>query len=191
MNFFLIIDTRADEGILILANKAIIISKSASSKISRSIVGEINRFLTSNNLTFNDLSFIVINKGPGSFTALRAGLTVGKMISYTRNIPLLSYYAYECYVLSEQPSLLLFDGKSRGIYVYRGKKRSLKSPEEVSSYKVKMYSPDVSLLKSRLLKARQEELSYCEPNFEHLCASLHNTFYIKHLRKTKRVELLY
>ena len=60
---------------------------------------------------FKDFSFskkniekIVINKGPGSFTSLRVGITVAKTISYSLKIPIYSYisldamaFKYRCF----------------------------------------------------------------------------------------------
>ena len=60
-----------------------------------------------NKITFSELSGIIVVNGPGSFTGVRLGVVVAKLISYCENIPVkaISYlqalslkYDYECLI---------------------------------------------------------------------------------------------
>ena len=51
----------------------------------------INEFLNSNNLKLNDISFIYVNRGPGSFAGIRNSLSVVKAINLALKI---DYYCY-------------------------------------------------------------------------------------------------
>ena len=51
----------------------------------------INDFLLSNNLKITDINTIYINKGPGSFAAIRNSMSVVKAFNVAKNI---DYYCY-------------------------------------------------------------------------------------------------
>jgi tRNA threonylcarbamoyladenosine biosynthesis protein TsaB len=64
---------------------------------SEQIIKEINNLLVSSELNKIDLSLIVYNKGPGSFTGLRIGLSVAIGIATGLNIPLVGVSSFELY----------------------------------------------------------------------------------------------
>ena len=49
---------------------------------------KIEELLRTNNIMWNDISGLVVFKGPGSFTGLRIGITVANTIAYAKNIPI-------------------------------------------------------------------------------------------------------
>jgi tRNA threonylcarbamoyladenosine biosynthesis protein TsaB len=49
---------------------------------------KIEALLTSKNLSWGDITGLVVYKGPGSFTGLRIGVTVANTIAYAQNIPI-------------------------------------------------------------------------------------------------------
>ncbi len=52
------------------------------------LVDRIDQVLSRNRLTIDQIDEIIIGIGPGSYTGLRIAVMVGKMLAYTKNIPL-------------------------------------------------------------------------------------------------------
>ena len=63
----------------------------ASAKLSSTIVEVLTKF----SLTLKDIEAIGVNIGPGSFTGIRASLTIAKVISSQLNIPLVGVNSFE------------------------------------------------------------------------------------------------
>ncbi|MEX0932115.1 MAG: tRNA (adenosine(37)-N6)-threonylcarbamoyltransferase complex dimerization subunit type 1 TsaB [Candidatus Saccharimonadales bacterium] len=59
----------------------------AGRQLSIDILRRIKDLLDRNKMDFNDLSGVVMFEGPGSFTGLRIGITVGNTIAYAQNVP--------------------------------------------------------------------------------------------------------
>ena len=60
----------------------------------------INDVLTRNNLDVHNLGEIIVVIGPGSFTGVRIGATIGKMFAYTLNIPIKVITSLDMYAIS-------------------------------------------------------------------------------------------
>jgi tRNA threonylcarbamoyl adenosine modification protein YeaZ len=60
----------------------------------------INYVLTRNNLDVHNLGEIIVVIGPGSFTGVRIGATIGKMLAYTLNIPIKVITSLDMYAIS-------------------------------------------------------------------------------------------
>lgn len=52
------------------------------------LIDRIDQMLKRNKLTLDRIDEIIIGIGPGSYTGLRIAVMVGKMLAYTKNIPL-------------------------------------------------------------------------------------------------------
>lgn len=55
---------------------------------SKYLVDRIDQVLSRNRLKIDQIDEIIIGIGPGSYTGLRIAVMVGKMLAYTKNIPL-------------------------------------------------------------------------------------------------------
>ena len=55
---------------------------------SENIIGVIEEGLQATNLKLKDFDKVLVGYGPGSYTGLRVGMVVGKMMAYSLNIPL-------------------------------------------------------------------------------------------------------
>jgi len=53
------------------------------------LMKQIIDFFKQNNLSFNDISEILVNQGPGGFSALRSSLAIAKGISIAKNLKFL------------------------------------------------------------------------------------------------------
>lgn len=60
----------------------------ADRRLADELLPEIERLLTSNKHTINDLTGIIIFTGVGSFTGLRIGTTIANALAYSQNIPI-------------------------------------------------------------------------------------------------------
>jgi tRNA threonylcarbamoyladenosine biosynthesis protein TsaB len=58
--------------------------------LSETIHRKIEELLQLNNRTWQDIQGIVCFQGPGSFTGLRIGLTVGNSIAYSYSLPIVA-----------------------------------------------------------------------------------------------------
>ena len=54
------------------------------------LMPEIDKLLKSKKISYEDLSKVIVIKGPGSFTGLRVGIGLGNAISYVQKIPIFS-----------------------------------------------------------------------------------------------------
>ena len=48
----------------------------------------IQKLIERNNITVNDINEVIVCNGPGSFTGVRIGVTIGKTMAYLRNVPI-------------------------------------------------------------------------------------------------------
>ncbi len=62
----------------------------AHRELSSTIHQQIAKLLQSRNKNWNNIEGIVCYKGPGSFTGLRIGLTVGNALAYCYEIPIVA-----------------------------------------------------------------------------------------------------
>ena len=60
----------------------------------------INDILGRNNIDVHNLNEIIVVVGPGSFTGVRIGATIGKMLAYTLNIPIKTITSLDMYAIS-------------------------------------------------------------------------------------------
>lgn len=68
------------------------------------------------------LDYIALGIGPGSYTGVRACLTIAKSLSYISKVPLISFTSFSAYVIDcEEEFLSIFDAKMGGVYLAKGK----------------------------------------------------------------------
>lgn len=58
---------------------------------SDDILVSINDILSKNGVKLSDLTAILVNRGPGSFTGVRVGVTVANTLAWSLNIPVFGY----------------------------------------------------------------------------------------------------
>lgn len=97
-NNFLIVDTSQENLVnVVLSNQNNLINLQNENKREclKKLVPMIGEILEDNNLTLEDLDFIGINSGPGSWTGLRIGYSTVKVLSLVLNIPVIEYNNFE------------------------------------------------------------------------------------------------
>lgn len=80
----------------ILDSLSINLSKDLSSKA----LSLINEMFKKNNCFLNDLKKIIVVNGPGSFTGVRVGLTISKVLAWSLDIPIITISSLEAMALS-------------------------------------------------------------------------------------------
>ena len=95
---------------------------------SEMMVTEIDNILKRNKLTRNDLDGVVVGIGPGSYTGVRIGVTIGKTIAYALKIKLYAKSSLSLLKHREFPTICVFNARSGRSYfgVYEGDKTLLK-----------------------------------------------------------------
>jgi len=63
-----------------------------------SIILNIQNLLQKNNLSYQDLQYISVDIGPGSFTGLRIGVTIARTLAQTLNLPLIGISNLDAYL---------------------------------------------------------------------------------------------
>lgn len=87
----LLIDTHYLDITLVLYQDGIVLKKSVKTTgldHSMFIISMLEEILTSSNLTTDDIDEIIVVNGPGSFTGVRLGVTIGKTYAYLKELPL-------------------------------------------------------------------------------------------------------
>lgn len=89
-------------------------------KQSEFIIPELQKMLEGNGLTVNDISDIVVTVGPGSYTGVRIGMTVAKVLGslmeknlYTLSTLQLYAGLQDCYVIMDARAKRVYCGRYR------------------------------------------------------------------------------
>jgi len=92
MNFFSI-DCSTEIGSLFVKIKSKTFNKILQSEKSNNdlLMKQILDFFKENDLSFDDISNILVNQGPGSFSGLRGSIATAKGISLSKNLELFGY----------------------------------------------------------------------------------------------------
>ena len=86
----LLIDTSQDKAIIALGKEKIISKKiwPAQYQQSETLLPAIDQLLKKNKLVLNDLTSLIVNSGPGSYTGLRVGIATANALSFGLKIPI-------------------------------------------------------------------------------------------------------
>ena len=121
----LILDTSSDSPFCILTenDKVMAISYHREGKTSVTFIHSIKEILENNQTSFNELGFIAIGKGPGSFSGTRVGVIIASSLSYGLKIPLIEFSSLSAYSIEHDGLFFcLADAKSKGFYTLKGEK---------------------------------------------------------------------
>lgn len=100
------------------------------------LLSTIKEILKENNLTPKDVDLIGVNVGPGSFTGIRAALTVAKVMAQELNIKIVPVESLK--ILSKlnksyKKSIVIMDARRSMAYVYNDDEIKLVNVSEVKS----------------------------------------------------------
>ena len=113
----LLIDCSKGLNLILGSKKKIIqtLNKPRIKKVSEALVAEIENLLNSASKSYKDLTKIIVINGPGSFTGVRTGVTVAKVLGLSLNIPVCGISQFE--LLSMEYSKIQ-SNKDQKIYIH-------------------------------------------------------------------------
>jgi tRNA threonylcarbamoyladenosine biosynthesis protein TsaB len=139
MGYQLLIDTSSNQLAIGIADDYEVVYKiqyPALQKQSELATVEINKALKKLDIDVSELKRIIVTKGPGSYTGVRVGLTIAKIMSYVHSIPVCAISTLQALVGTEPKAIAVLDAKSDkayiGVYNY-GKVKTKETIEEVGS----------------------------------------------------------
>ena len=84
---------------------------------SEYMIQEIDKLLNKHHITRNDITGVIVNIGPGSYTGIRISLTIAKVMSLALNIPLYALSSLRALQKDKEPSICLMNARSSRSYV--------------------------------------------------------------------------
>lgn len=136
-------------------------------KHSTSLVSEIKKMLTEFALPKEELSYIGVSLGPGSFIGTRSGIITAKTLAYALGIKIAYFCSLEIYAPEAEGAFIcLSDAKSSGVYALFGEKKNgevffEQKPQLLSiddllrnlGKKTLLISPEAEIIKAKIPKA--------------------------------------
>ena len=84
---------------------------------SEYMIQEIDKLLNKHNITRNDITGVIVNVGPGSYTGIRISLTIAKVVCLALNIPMYTLSSLRAIQKGVEPSICLMNARSNRSYV--------------------------------------------------------------------------
>lgn len=122
--YTLYIDTHSDLLMLALSEKSNVISikKVNSEKHTDNAVNLIDELLKSVKITLSDINLIIVINGPGSFTGVRIGVVIAKIMAYTQNIQVKSLTYLEAMAINYNREVNVGIKDKNGVFIGEFKK---------------------------------------------------------------------
>ena len=163
---FLSIDCSTDLGSLFIKvenktfNKILQSDKYSNDLLMKQILD----FFIENNLSFSHISEILVNQGPGNFSALRSSLATAKGISLAKNLKLFGYntFLWSCIKFFNKQDIIYSLTKYREKYFVKKFDKNLISNtkiEEITKEEItKKYSNNFKVITKKVAKCFDEEI---------------------------------
>ena len=152
-------------------------------KHSTSLVPIMDAFLKKQKKSLADLEVLAVGLGPGSFTGLRVGITVAKVLAYVLKKPVMGISSLEAIARGASswngPVAVILDARKEKLYaaVYEGKKtiqkpvlttlgellKELKKPTLFVGDAVVKYTDQIRELGARSYHQVMDEAKFCTP----------------------------
>ena len=119
MGYSLILDTSSKNLVVGIANEKVLKKTQyyAWQRQSEMTVQEINKLMKELEITFDDISEVVLTIGPGSYTGVRIAFTIGKIISLVKKIPIIQMSSLNALAGSEGRVMSVIDARGKRCYV--------------------------------------------------------------------------
>ena len=138
------------------------LSRNLSSIFLSSLESSLRRL----NVAVRDLDLIAISTGPGSFTGLRIGLSIGKAFSFAYHIPLVGiptpYVIRENIPFSPLPVLVLIGCRREEVYIFLYKREDNQWKEIISGEIVKICDLKKKIKEEKVILCGEASLLYRE-----------------------------
>jgi len=130
----------------------------------------LHRLLEKAGIKLCDLDLIAVGEGPGSFTGGRIGNITAKMLSFSQNLPLVSFCSFAPWTpKGSSPFRILTDAKTKGFCIYDGTSVWMEKEPTFPS-NMRLYSPHPEMIIKRLSLPTKP-------------ASLHFSFLLGHVKE--------
>ncbi|PCG19220.1 tRNA (adenosine(37)-N6)-threonylcarbamoyltransferase complex dimerization subunit type 1 TsaB [Brachyspira sp. G79] len=134
----------------------------------------LHNFLTDNNLTLDNISYIALGIGPGSFTALRIAFATIKTICYAKNIPIVGISSLETLYenISEKTGIkaAMIDARKGSVYA-----NIYNNNEKITENADLTYQQFIDIINS--IKTSDKNITLCGDGF-----SKNYDFFIENLK---------
>ena len=119
MGYSLILDTSSKNLVVGIANEKVLKKTQyyAWQRQSEMTVQEINKLMNELEITFDDISEVVLTIGPGSYTGVRIAFTIGKMIALVKKIPIIQMSSLNALAGSKGRVMSVIDARGKRCYV--------------------------------------------------------------------------
>ena len=91
--------------------------KRSDGKHSTYFINSLKELIERNHILIDNLNSIIVINGPGSFTGVRIGVVVAKMISYCKNIPIKVISSLQAVALKYQDIVTIGIKDKNGIFI--------------------------------------------------------------------------
>ena len=144
----LVFDTCFNKSYIVLRNDNEIISSEVIESTqtnyhSAYLIPKLRDVLKKNNYGIKDLGAIGVNIGPGSFTGIRAGITIARVLAQQYNIkicPVPSLKILSNFNKSEKPTAVMLDARKNKIYFAKyNHDKEIYSPQLIDKDEIKNY----------------------------------------------------
>ena len=119
MGYSLILDTSSKNLVVGIASDVVLkkVQYYAWQRQSEVTVQEIDKMMKELNVTFDEIENIILTIGPGSYTGVRIALTIGKIISLAKKIPIIQMTSLNALAGSKGRKMSVIDARSQRCYV--------------------------------------------------------------------------
>ncbi len=142
------------------------LQQEALKKQSELTIPTLSKALNENNLTLNDVDEVNVTIGPGSFTGIRIGMCVAKVLASMKNIPLKAISSLNSYA-SMGKKIVILDAKAKRVYlgIYNDNEKVIdETVVEIETFKemLKDYPDYDVVLDSHLIDLESESIDVIE-----------------------------
>ena len=131
------------------------------------LISTIVKILQSNNLSPSDLDYIATDIGPGSFTGIRACVTVARMLAQQLGIRVVGVSSLEILSrISGKKDLVALDARKNKAYLFDGEIKGAIDLEEIDKIVTDKYLITDNSLLPRFEKFASEAISYQQKEYQ-------------------------
>ena len=168
----LVFDTCLDKMYVALANdEKVLTSKIIENRDNKYhsafLISTVKEILKGNNLTPKDIDLIGTNVGPGSFTGIRACVTVARVMAQQLNIPIVGVSTLNILsdaAVTEKPVAVALDARKNSAYFYINSE--IKGAIDLGTVKEELEKSDYYLVTDEKLQPVLGGISYSQQNYD-------------------------
>lgn len=158
----LLIETSTERAIVGVVEKDVILYRyelPVGLNNSKYLAPAVEKGLQTLGIRLNDVAYVAVGIGPGSYTGIRVGAILAKTLAYAAEVPLVGVCTLHCFTpLREGPFAVLIDAKISGAYVISGIKQGENVSYGTDPQVLPLNELDGILLEKMLVLTPQEKI---------------------------------